>query len=85
MCQEIGRSLHDFLHSPQTPGCQPLERGTGPVMALRIAVGIYAALRAMLIYGEAAELATRPLCPPRIRRAARWSPRRAVLDRRVLS
>jgi hypothetical protein len=38
-------------------------------MVLRIAVGAFAALRAVLIYGEAAELATRPLHPPRIRRA----------------
>jgi hypothetical protein len=54
-------------------------------MALRIAVGAFAALRAVLIYGEAAELATRPLQPPRIRRAAQWSLRRALFDRQVLS
>jgi hypothetical protein len=54
-------------------------------MILRIGVGAFAALRAVLIYGEAAELATRPLYPPRIRRAARWSPHWAMFDRRVLS
>jgi hypothetical protein len=54
-------------------------------MAVRIAVGAFAAIRAVLIYGEAAELATRPLYPPRIRRAARLSPHRALFARRVLS
>jgi hypothetical protein len=36
-------------------------------MALRIAVGIVAALRAVLIYGEAAQLTTTPVQPPRLR------------------
>ena len=39
-------------------------------MALRIAVGVFAALRAVLIYGEAGRLATEPLELPRLRRAA---------------
>jgi hypothetical protein len=51
-------------------------------MALRIAVGAFAALRAVLIYGEAADLTARPLSPPR---AARLSPHRTLFARRVLS
>ena len=43
--------------------------GESPVMALRIAIGIFAALRAALIYGEAAGLTTQPLDLSRIRRA----------------
>ena len=39
-------------------------------MALRIAVGVFAALRAVLIYGEAAQLATRPIQVPRVKPAA---------------
>jgi hypothetical protein len=54
-------------------------------MAFRVAVGAFAALRAVLIYGEAAELATRPLYPPRTRRAVRFSPHRALFARRVFS
>ena len=38
-------------------------------MALRIAMGIVAALRAGLIYGEAGVLASRPLDVPRAQRA----------------
>jgi hypothetical protein len=37
-------------------------------MALRIAVAAYAALRAVLIYGDAARLATEPLRLPRLGR-----------------
>ena len=59
--------------------------GESPVMALRIAIGILAALRAVLIYGEATELTAQPLHQSRIRRAAQWSPRWAILGRRVLS
>jgi hypothetical protein len=54
-------------------------------MAVRIAAGVFAALRAVLIYGEAAGLATRPLDLARIERAAQWSPRWAMLGRRVFS
>jgi len=50
-------------------------------MALRIAVGIFAALRAVLIYGEAGRLATQPLELPRLKRTTRapavvaaWTP-----------
>jgi hypothetical protein len=39
-------------------------------MALRLAVAFVAALRAVLIYGEAAQLTTRPVRWPRVRRAA---------------
>jgi hypothetical protein len=42
-------------------------------MALRIAVGLYAALRAVLVYGEAGQLATRPILVPRVKSAARPS------------
>lgn len=43
-------------------------------MALRIAVAAFAALRAVLVYGEAGRLATEPIEPPRVRRAAEPSP-----------
>jgi hypothetical protein len=39
-------------------------------MALRIVVGLVSALRAVLIYGEAAELMTRPVLVPRVKHAA---------------
>jgi hypothetical protein len=42
-------------------------------MPARIAVGLFAALRAVLIYGEAAQLATQPLVLPRLKVAARSS------------
>jgi hypothetical protein len=35
-------------------------------MALRLAVAAFAALRAVLIYGEAAQLTTRPVRVPRL-------------------
>jgi hypothetical protein len=54
--------------------CAPGQLWDSRVMAIGIAVAAYAALRAVLIYGEATELATRRLQPPRIRRAAQWSP-----------
>ena len=40
-------------------------------MALRIAVAAVTALRAVLIYGEAADLSTRPIRLPSARRATR--------------
>lgn len=49
-------------------------RGHSPAMAVRIAVGLFAALRAVLIYGEAARLATQPIHPPRLWRPARSGP-----------
>ena len=39
-------------------------------MAVRIALGLVAALRAVLIYGEVSRLATEPIRLPRLRRAA---------------
>jgi hypothetical protein len=42
-------------------------------MALRIAVAAFAALRAMLVYGEAGRLTTQPIELPRRRRAPRAS------------
>jgi hypothetical protein len=54
-------------------------------MALRIAVGLFAAFRAVLIYGEAAQLASRPLDPPRLTLPQRLRRRPVVLDGRVLS
>jgi hypothetical protein len=39
-------------------------------MTLRIAVALFAAIRAALIYGEASRLTTQPLELPRLRRAA---------------
>jgi hypothetical protein len=39
-------------------------------MALRIAVALFVALRAVLVYGEAAQLTTRPVRLPRFRTAA---------------
>jgi hypothetical protein len=59
-------------------------------MALRIAVGVYAALRAVLIYGEAAWLATQPAYPPRMTGPRTLAPdsgrrRPPVLDREVVS
>jgi hypothetical protein len=44
--------------------------GITTVMALRIVVGLVSALRAVLIYGEAAELMTRPVLVPRVKHAA---------------
>lgn len=38
--------------------------GQLPNMALRVAIGVFAALRAVLVYGEAGELASRPLVVP---------------------
>ena len=38
-------------------------------MALRIAVALFTALRAVLIYGEATDLATRPIHLPRLKRS----------------
>jgi hypothetical protein len=52
-------------------------------MAVRIAVGLIAAVRAVLIYGEAAQLTSRPVRMPRVRRAAP-SPA-AALDGQALS
>ena len=43
-------------------------------MALRIAVAAFAALRAVLVYGEAGRLSTEPLELPRVRRPAERSP-----------
>jgi hypothetical protein len=43
-------------------------------MALRIAVGLFAALRAVLIYGEAGTLASQPLDLPRTAPPWGWSP-----------
>jgi hypothetical protein len=43
-------------------------------MALRIAVAAFAALRAVLVYGEVDRLTTQPLRLPRIRRAAKPAP-----------
>jgi hypothetical protein len=43
-------------------------------MALRIAVAAFAALRAVLVYGEAGRLATEPVRLPRIRRARKAAP-----------
>jgi hypothetical protein len=40
-------------------------------MAIRIAVAFFTALRAVLIYGEATQLATRPIELPRLRFARR--------------
>ena len=40
-------------------------------MAVRIAVALFTALRAVLIYGEATQLATRPIELPRLRFARR--------------
>ena len=39
-------------------------------MPLRVALGVFAALRAVLVYGEATRLASEPLEVPRIRPAA---------------
>jgi hypothetical protein len=55
------------------------------VMALRIAVGVVAALRAVLIFGEAADLSTRPIRVPSFRRARRPALAPAPADVRVLS
>jgi hypothetical protein len=52
-------------------------------MAFRIAVGLAAALRAVLIHGEAAQLTTTPVRSLRLRRAAQ-SPA-TVLEGRALS
>jgi hypothetical protein len=38
-------------------------------MAVRIAVALFTALRAVLVYGEATDLATRPIELPRLRSA----------------
>ena len=43
-------------------------------MTLRIAVAAFAALRAVLVYGEAGRLTTEPLRLPRIRRAPKPAP-----------
>jgi hypothetical protein len=43
-------------------------------MALRIVVAAFAALRAVLIYGDATRLATEPLTLPRFARAPRLAP-----------
>ena len=43
-------------------------------MAVRIAVALFTAFRAVLIYGEATQLATRPIELPRLR-FARWGHR----------
>jgi len=53
-------------------------------MALRIAVGVFAALRAVLIYGEAARLATEPLHLPRIRSIAKEEVRPRGVSGRTL-
>jgi len=45
-------------------------RGHTRAMAIRIAVGVFAALRAVLIYGDAARLAAQPQPSPRTRRMA---------------
>ena len=57
--------------------------GDKPAMALRIAVAVFAALRAVLVYGEAARLTTEPLRLPPIRRGANSAP--ALIDAHRLS
>ncbi len=54
--------------------------GDKRAMALRVAVAVFAALRAVLVYGEAARLTAEPLRLPRIRRAANSAP--ALIDAR---
>jgi hypothetical protein len=50
-------------------------------MALRIVVALFVALRAVLVYGEATQLSTRPVRLPRRRSAAPVS----LADVRALS
>jgi hypothetical protein len=56
-------------------------RGHWPRMAVRIALALVTALRAVLIYGEATGLSTRPVQLPRFMRAGR-SP---LLDGQAIS
>ena len=54
-------------------------------MAFRIVVALITALRAVLIYGEATQLATRRVELPRVKYAPRWPPAAARARRSALS